>query len=91
MFRVCHAVLSVYCSLVITCWQRAYLLVLMYVMFSYVLVTLPCGVLGQVWYLIVSILDFCLLPFFAMSMSLKYVGQDDTIRRVAEFNMRLTF
>ena len=26
--------------------------------------TFPCGVSGQVWYLIVSIPDFCLLPYF---------------------------
>ena len=27
-------------------------------------VTFPCGVLGQVWYLIVSIPDICPLPYF---------------------------
>ena len=27
-------------------------------------VTFPCGVLGQMWYLIVSILDLCLLFYF---------------------------
>ena len=29
-----------------------------------VFVTLPCDVLGQVWYLIVLIPDLCLLPYF---------------------------
>ena len=29
-----------------------------------IFVTLPCGVLGQVWYLIVSIPDLCLLTYF---------------------------
>ena len=29
-----------------------------------VFVTFPCGVLGQVWYLIVSIPDLCLLSYF---------------------------
>ena len=58
MFRVCHAFSSVHCSLVVTCWERAGLL---YVMFSGVLDTFPCGVLGEVWYLIVSIPDICLL------------------------------
>ena len=33
-------------------------------MFSRVFVAFPCGVLGQVWYLIVSIPDLCLLPYF---------------------------
>ena len=64
IFHVCHAVLSVYCSIVVTCWERAaYLLALLYVIFSYVFVTFPCGVLGQVWYLIVSIPHICLLPY----------------------------
>ena len=34
MFPVCHAVLSVHCSLVVTCWEKAHLLALLYVMFS---------------------------------------------------------
>ena len=33
----CHTVLSVPCSLVVTCWERADLLTLLYVMFSCVL------------------------------------------------------
>ena len=37
------------------------LLAHLYVMFSCVIATIPCVVLGQVWYLIVSIPDFCLL------------------------------
>ena len=44
MFRVCHAFLSVHCSLVVTCWERADLLALLYVMFYY-FVTFPCGVM----------------------------------------------
>ena len=47
------------CSLVVTCWGRANLLVFLYVLFSCVFYTFPCGVLGQVWYLIVSIPDIC--------------------------------
>ena len=64
LFHVCNAVLFVHCSLVVTCWERADLLALLCVMFSCVFVTFPYGVLGQVWYLIVSIPDICLLPFF---------------------------
>ena len=63
MFHVCHAFLSIHCSLVVTCWERAGLLALLYVIFSCVVVTLPCGVLGQVWYLIVLIPDLCLLTY----------------------------
>ena len=42
---------SVHCSLVVTCWERAYLLVLFFVMFSSVFVSFLCGVLGQVYFL----------------------------------------
>ena len=36
---------------------------LTYVMFNCVFVTFPCGILGQVWYLIVSIPDLCHLCY----------------------------
>ena len=62
MLLVCHAVLSVHCSLVGCCWEKAILLALLYVMFS--CVTFPSDVLGQVWFLIVSIPDRCLLSDF---------------------------
>ena len=52
------------CSLMVTCWEWADLLALLCVMFSWVFVTFPYGVLGQVWYLIVLIPDLCLLPYF---------------------------
>ena len=39
-------------------------LALLYVMFRCVFVTFPCGVLGQVWHLIVSIPDLYRLPYF---------------------------
>ena len=64
MFHVSHAVLSVLCSLVVTCWEMANILALLYVMFSCVFVTFPCGVLGQMWYLIVLIPDLCHLSYF---------------------------
>ena len=63
MFRVCHVFLSVPCSLVVTCWERAELLALLYVAFYRVFVTFPCDVLGRVWCLIVSIPDLCLLSY----------------------------
>ena len=64
MFYVCNAVMSVHCSLVVTCWDRANLLALLYVMFTSAFVTFWCGVLGQVWYKIVSIPYLCLHSFF---------------------------
>ena len=64
MFRACHVFLSVHCCLVFTCWERADLLAFLYVMFYCVFVTFPCGILGQVWYLNVSISDLCHLSCF---------------------------
>ena len=64
MFRVCHDFLSVHCSLMVTCWEYANLLALLYVKFYCLFVTLQYGVLVQVWYLIVSIPDLCLLTYF---------------------------
>ena len=37
---------------------------LVYVMFYCVFVIFPCSVLGQTWYLIVSLPDLCLLTYF---------------------------
>ena len=49
----CHTVLSVPYSLVVTCWERAHRLALLYVTFFCLFVTFPYGILGQVWKLIV--------------------------------------
>ena len=70
MFHDClyYIVLSVQCSLVVNCWERADLLALLCVMFPCDFVTFPYGVLGQVWFLIVSISDICLLPYFYKNM-----------------------
>ena len=45
------------------------LFALLCMMFSFVFVTFPCGVLGQVWYLIVSIPDLCPLAALAVRVS----------------------
>ena len=39
-------------------------MVLLYSMFSCVFVTFPYGIVGQLWYLIVSIPGLCLLPYY---------------------------
>ena len=49
---------SVYICLVITCWERADLLALVCGIQLWVC-HFPIGILGQVWYLIVSIPDLC--------------------------------
>ena len=55
------SVMFVHCSLVVTCWERASILAFLYVMFYCVFDTCPCGVWGQVWYLIILITDLCRL------------------------------
>ena len=45
-----------------------YLLALLYVMFYCVFITFQCGVLGQVWCLIVSFPDLCLLSYLNLSL-----------------------
>ena len=52
----------------ITCWERADFLALLCMKFSCVFVTFPYGILGQVWYLIVSIPDLCLLPYHSLAL-----------------------
>ena len=39
-------------------------------MFNCVFVSFPCGILGQVWYLFVSILDLCRLSYFEVIFTL---------------------
>ena len=60
---LCHVVLSVPCSFVVTCWEAADLLALFCVTLS-CFVTFPYNVLGQVRYLIASFPDLCLLSYF---------------------------
>ena len=71
MSCVSHAFVSVHCCLVVTCWERTDLLALngdVYCIF----VTCPCGILGQVWFLIVSFPDLCLLCYLTVhSMSIQ--------------------
>ena len=59
---VCHAFASIYCCLVVTCWERADIWFL-FVMSNCDFVTFPCGILGQVWYLIVLIPDMVFAVF----------------------------
>ena len=42
---------------------------LLFVLFNCVFVIFPCGILGQVWYLIVSISDLCRLLYFEINAS----------------------
>ena len=66
MFHVClyYTIVSVPCTFVITCWKKTDLSALLCVMCPCVFVTVTYGVLGKVWFLILSIPDLCLLLFF---------------------------
>ena len=68
MSRVFHAFSSVHCCLVVTSWERADLLALVGDIYC-IFVTFPCGILGQVWYLIVSFPDLCHLSYFEPVLS----------------------
>ena len=58
-----YSFVSVHCCLVVTYWERADLLALVYDVYCG-FVTFPCCILGQVWYLIASIPDLCHLSYF---------------------------
>ena len=62
---VSHALASVHCSLVVTCWERADLLALVGDVYC-IFVTLPYCILGYVWYLIVLFPDLCRLSYFVI-------------------------
>ena len=53
---------SVYLCLVVTCWERADLLALVCGVYLGVC-HFPFGIMGQLWYLIVSIPDLCTLTY----------------------------
>ena len=71
MACVCHAFASVHCCLVVTCWERSDLLALVCDV-NCVSVTFPCGILGQVWQLVVSIPNRCRLSDFESRSFLSY-------------------
>ena len=69
MSCVSDAFASVHCCLVVTCWERADLLALVGDVYC-IFVTFPCGILGQLWYLIVSFPDLCRLFYFYLDFLL---------------------
>ena len=58
-----YAFASVHCCFVVTCWERADLLAVVCDVYC-VLVTFPCGILGQVWCLIASFTYLCRPTYF---------------------------
>ena len=63
MSCICHAFMSVHCCLVVTRRERADLLALVCDVYCD-FVSFPFGILGQVWFLVVSIPDPCCLSYF---------------------------
>ena len=59
---------SVYMCLVVTCWEWLTSW-LSFVVSNCEFVTLPIGILGQMWYLIVWIPGFCTLTYFNPSLT----------------------
>ena len=71
MLRVCNAVFFVHSILVITSVD---LLVLLFVMFSCVFVTFPCGVFGQgIGFLSLPSSSLCSVNFIQTLFPLKYI------------------
>ena len=81
---VCQSFASVHCCLVVTYWAKADLLTLVCVV-HYVFVSFPCGILGQVWYLIVSSTDLCRLSLSYLS------GRRHRVVRPGSFSEWVTF
>ena len=70
---------SVYMCLVVTCWERADLLAIVCGVLLRVC-HFPNVILGQVWYLIVSIPDLCILTYF---LNLSNVSSWETISLIS--------
>ena len=60
---VSHAIASEHSCLVVTCWERSDFSALVGDVYC-IFVTFLCGILDQVWYLIVSFPGLCLLSDF---------------------------
>ena len=63
LYYLCPVFVMLSCPFIAALWSPAGK-GLTFVMFNCVFVTFPCGILGQVWYLIVSISDLCHLSYF---------------------------
>ena len=71
---------SVYMCFGVTCWERADLLALVCGVGLRVC-HFPIGILGHVWYLIVSIPDLCTLTYFVIVLAL-FLGRQRHVIKV---------
>ena len=69
MLFVCLALLSVHCSLVVTCFERAYLLALLWSDFLLCICHIPMWYPGSDVVLYLSIFDHCHLAYFSNEWS----------------------
>ena len=70
---VSHAFASVHCCL--TIWLLLVMCIVFFVTFF------PCGILGQVWFLIVSFPDLCRLSYFHLNFP---VSESFTCRLIGQ-------
>ena len=61
---LCFVFVMFSCLFIAALWSPAGKGLTSWLKFSCVFVTFSCGVLGQVWYMIISIPDLCLLTYF---------------------------
>ena len=74
---------SIHCCLVVTCWEIADVLVLVGDVYC-IFVIFQCGILGPVWYLIVSFPDLCRLSYFLSRQKRFYMTE--TFHCMLKFN-----
>ena len=58
----------------VTCWERADLLALVGDVYC-IFVTFPCGIPGQMWYMIVSFPDLCCLQLTLRNIKIYHAAQ----------------
>ena len=71
--------------LLVTCWERADFLALLFVMYSCVFVTFQYSILDQVWYLIVSIPDLCHISCIDVSIDRLFIAIPHLLQSYVSF------
>ena len=77
-----HAIASVHCCIVVTCWERADLLALVGDVYCVFFWFFPMWYPGSVWYLIVSFPDLCCLSYFNPCNLMDFPLHIDTVSMV---------
>ena len=86
LFYLCLVFFMLLCLFIAALWSPAgkgLTSLLLFVMLNYVFVTFPCGILGQLWSLIVSILDLCCLSYlYKCCYILVHTRAEQKVRRI---------